>query len=101
MLLNMDMHITGMFKIKDDGVINPNNVKFGARRVIPVGNVDNIQPLVSGGDIQFAMNDIRYNRDKTQKEQQASAERVATAEAQAKAQSQTSPNPAAELALAG
>lgn len=58
MLLNMDMHITGMFKVKDDGVINPNTIKFGARRVIPVGDMDNIQPLVSGGDIQFAMNEI-------------------------------------------
>lgn len=58
MLLNMEMHITGMFKVKDDGVINPNNVKFGARRVIPVGDMDNLQPLQSGGDIQFAMNEI-------------------------------------------
>lgn len=58
MLLNMDMHITGMFKVKDDGVINPNTIKFGARRIIPVGDMDNLQPLTSGGDISFAMNEI-------------------------------------------
>ena len=57
-LLNMDMHITGMFKVKDDGVINPNNIKFGARRVIPVGDMDNLQPLQSGGDINFATSQI-------------------------------------------
>lgn len=59
MLLNMEMHITGMFKVKDDGVINPNNVKFGARRVIPVGDMDNLQPLRSGGDIDFAVSQIQ------------------------------------------
>lgn len=58
MLLNMDMHITGMFKVKDDGVINPNNIKFGARRVIPVGDIDNLQPLASGGDIDAALAQI-------------------------------------------
>lgn len=53
-LLNMDMHITGMYKVKDDGVINPNTIKFGARRIIPVGDMDNLQPLQAGGDIRFA-----------------------------------------------
>lgn len=57
-LLNMDMHITGMFKVKDDGLINPNTIKFGARRVIVVGDMDNLQPLKSGGDIQFATAEI-------------------------------------------
>jgi len=58
MLLNMDMHITGMFKVKDDGVLNPNTIKFGARRVFPVNNMDDIQSLSSGGDINFAMNQV-------------------------------------------
>ncbi len=58
-LLNMDMHTTGMFKVKDDGVINPNTIKFGARRVIPVGDMDNLQPLASGGDINFATAQIQ------------------------------------------
>lgn len=58
MLMNMDMHITGIFKVKDDGVINPNNIKFGARRTITVGDMDNLQPLQTGGDIQFAMNEV-------------------------------------------
>jgi hypothetical protein len=58
MLLNMDMHISGMYKVKDDGVINPNTIKFGARRVIPVGDMDNLMPLNTGGDIEFAMAQI-------------------------------------------
>lgn len=29
MLLNMDMHVSPMYKIKDDGVINPNTIRFG------------------------------------------------------------------------
>jgi hypothetical protein len=58
LLLNMDMHITGMFKVKDDGVINPNTIKFGARRVIPVGDMDNLMPLGSGGDVRFATEQI-------------------------------------------
>ncbi|MDO8385081.1 MAG: portal protein [Polaromonas sp.] len=58
MLLNMDMHITGMFKVKDDGVLNPNTIKFGARRTITVADMDSIQPLQSGGDIEFAINQV-------------------------------------------
>lgn len=58
MLVNMDMHITGMFKVKDDGVLNPATMKFGARRVFPVANMDDIQSLSSGGDINFAMNQV-------------------------------------------
>ncbi len=58
MHLNMDMHISGMFKVKDDGLINPSTIRFGPRRFIPVGDMDNIQPLATGGDIQFAMNEV-------------------------------------------
>ena len=58
MLLNLDMHISGMYKVKDDGVVNPATIRFGARRLIPVGDMENLQPLQTGGDIQFAMNHI-------------------------------------------
>ncbi len=56
MLQNMDMHISGMWKVKDDGRINPATVRFGARRFIPVQDMDDIQPLHTGGDIEFALN---------------------------------------------
>jgi hypothetical protein len=56
---NMAMHISGMYKVKDDGVVNPATIKIGARRIIPVGDMDNLQILKSGGDIQFAMNEIQ------------------------------------------
>jgi hypothetical protein len=61
-LLNMDMHVAGMFKVKDDGVINPNTIRFGPRRFIPVSDMDNIQPLQTGGDINFAVNQIESLR---------------------------------------
>lgn len=62
MLLNMDMHVAGMFKVLDDGVINPNSIVIGPRRIIPVANMENIQPLSSGGDINFAVNQIEAYR---------------------------------------
>jgi len=58
MHLNMDMHIAGMWKAKDDGIFNPATVKIGPRRIIPVGDMDNLQELKSGGDISFAMQEI-------------------------------------------
>lgn len=56
---NMAMHVSGMFKAKDDGVFNPATVKIGPRRIVMVNDMDNLQPLKSGGDIQFAMNEIQ------------------------------------------
>lgn len=58
MLVNMDMHIAGSYLVKDDGVVNPANIHFGARRIIPVGDMDSIKPLQTGGDIQFAVSEI-------------------------------------------
>lgn len=58
MLMNMDLHVSGMWKGKDDGVVNLNTIKLGPRRIIPVGDMDNLQPLQSGGDIQFAISEI-------------------------------------------
>ncbi len=61
-LLNMDMHVAGMWKVKDDGTVNPATIRFGPRRFIPVAEMDNIQPLSSGGDINFAVNQIEALR---------------------------------------
>ena len=56
---NMAMHISGIFKAKDDGAFNPSKVKIGPRRIVMVQDMDNLQPLKTGGDIQFAMNEIQ------------------------------------------
>lgn len=56
---NMAMHVSGMYKVKDDGIVNPATIKLGARKLIPVGDMENLQPLKTGGDIQFAMNEIQ------------------------------------------
>lgn len=58
LLTNADMAIAGTYVAKDDGIINPNAIKIGPRRIIMAADVDNIKPLVSGGDINFAVNEI-------------------------------------------
>lgn len=58
MLQNMDMNIFGVYKVKDDGTVNPNNVVLGARRMIHVNNMEDIQTLHSGGDISYALNQV-------------------------------------------
>ncbi|WP_332751832.1 portal protein [Hydrogenophaga sp.] len=58
MLQNMDMNIFGVYKVKDDGTVNPNNVVLGARRMISVNNMEDIQTLHSGGDISYALNQV-------------------------------------------
>lgn len=58
MLQNAEMAISGTFVAKDDGVFNPNTARIGPRRVWMVGDVSNIKPLASGGDINFAVQEI-------------------------------------------
>lgn len=58
MLQNAEMAIAGMFVAKDDGVFNPNTVRIGPRRVWMATDVNNIKPLHTGGDINFAVAEI-------------------------------------------
>lgn len=51
-LTNGEMQIAGTFVAKEDGVLNPNTVRIGARKVIFAADTKNIQPLASGGDFK-------------------------------------------------
>jgi len=54
MLQAADMAATGMYKAVDDGVLNPRNIKVGARKVITVGDINSIEPLTSGADFNIS-----------------------------------------------
>lgn len=51
-LTNADMAIAGTYVMKNDGIMNPNTVKVGARKIIVANDVDNIKPLTSAGDFK-------------------------------------------------
>lgn len=53
-LTNTEMMIAGTFVAKPDGRLNENTIVIGARKVVFAANVDNIKPLVKGGDMQIA-----------------------------------------------
>ena len=58
-LMNGEMAIAGTFVAKDDGVMNPHTTKIGPRRIIFAADTDNIKPLASGGNMQFATAEIQ------------------------------------------
>ena len=58
-MLGLEVHAgVGTYKAKDDGVFNPRTVKLGSRRVIVVGDMDNLQPLSQAGDMQATLLDM-------------------------------------------
>ena len=58
-MLGLEVHAgIGTYKAKDDGVFNPRTVRLGSRRVIIVGDMDNLQPLGEAGDLQATLLDI-------------------------------------------
>ena len=50
MLANLDMSLGGLWIAEDDGVLNPRNIKIGARRVIVANSVDSMKELRSSAD---------------------------------------------------
>lgn len=50
MLANLDMALGGLWIAEDDGVLNPRNIKIGARRVIIANSVDSMKELRSSTD---------------------------------------------------
>lgn len=50
MLANLDMALGGLWIAEDDGVLNPRNIKIGARRVIIANSVDSMKELRSSAD---------------------------------------------------
>jgi hypothetical protein len=58
-LLGLDIAVGGMWKVTDDGVINPKTVKLGPRKLVVVGDINNMQRLESGArfDVAFSKED--------------------------------------------
>ena len=55
----MEIHAgAGTYKAVDDGVFNPHNVRLGSRKVLVVGDIDNLQPLTQAGNLQQTLLDI-------------------------------------------
>lgn len=46
---NGTMAVAGMYKAKDDGVLNPKTVRIGPRRIIMVNEMDNFQSVAPAG----------------------------------------------------
>lgn len=58
-LLGLEVHAgAGTYKAVEDGVFNPRTVRLGTRRVIIVGDMNNLQPLAEGGNLQATLLDI-------------------------------------------
>lgn len=43
-----DLDVGGLWKARDDGVVNPNSIRIGPRRVVAVADMDNFQRLDTG-----------------------------------------------------
>jgi hypothetical protein len=57
-LSNQEMAIAGTFVASDDGVLNPNTVRIGPRRIIMAESVDSIRALTSSGDFRIGFESI-------------------------------------------
>lgn len=59
---NAEMAISGMYKAKDDGVLNPKTVRIGPRRVIFMNDMNNFEPINPAGKFdvsQIIINDLQ------------------------------------------
>lgn len=52
-LENADLICAGAWKATDDGILNPATLRIEGRVVIPVADMENLQKLDSGGDLQL------------------------------------------------
>lgn len=51
---NADIAVSGMWKAVDDGILNPSSIKIGARKVVPMADINSMQPLESGADFNLS-----------------------------------------------
>lgn len=49
-----EIAVMGMYVAVDDGILNPRTIKVGARKVIPVSDINSIKPLQTGSNWQLA-----------------------------------------------
>ena len=53
-LANADLAISGMWIAQDDGVLNPQTITVGPRKIIVANSVDSMKPLQSGADFNVS-----------------------------------------------
>lgn len=53
-LTNAELQIAGTYVAKEDGILNPQTIRIGPRKVIFAADPNNIKPLATGGDIKIA-----------------------------------------------
>lgn len=53
-LANLDIAVSGMWKVVDDGVLNPRTIRIGARRLIPMADVKSMEALSTGADFNVS-----------------------------------------------
>lgn len=53
-----EIAISGMWKARDDGVLNPRTVKVGPRKIVVVNDMDSFQELKTGSNWQLATDRI-------------------------------------------
>jgi hypothetical protein len=53
-LQNADIAVSGMWKAVDDGVLNPSSIKIGARKVVPMADINSMAPLETGADFNLS-----------------------------------------------
>lgn len=59
MLENAEMAIAGTYVAKQDGILNPNTVRIGSRKIIFVADPQNIRPLTAAGDFRIGYEEVR------------------------------------------
>ncbi len=52
-LLGAETTITPMLKVVDDGVTNIRNIRMGPRKLLPVADINSIEPLNTGAKLEF------------------------------------------------
>ncbi len=50
----VDLAVSGMWIAKDDGVLNPQTIKVGPRKIIVANDTDSMKPLPTGADFNVA-----------------------------------------------
>jgi len=53
-LMGAELVIAPPMKATDDGVFNSKNFRMGARKIVVVGDMDNLAPIITGGKVEFA-----------------------------------------------
>ena len=57
-MAGLEMNVAGMWIAKDDGVLNPNTVKVGPRKIIIAADTESMKPLINATDMSKTIIEI-------------------------------------------